>query len=98
MGGTMAHLKPNKYKELYRKDCTGHASLDAMRREVLHRIGDIDVEYEIRLDEIERSSTDLELKSHIKKQIMAAHHERRESYVELVTTLRQRQLRLSFSQ
>jgi len=67
-----------------------------MMREVLHRLGDIDVEYEIRLDAIERGCGDQELKSHIRKKIRAAHHERREPYVELLATLRQRQLRLSF--
>ncbi|PVE24564.1 hypothetical protein DC522_09475 [Microvirga sp. KLBC 81] len=94
----MAHLKQNNYKELYRKDCTGSPSIDSMMREVLHRLGDIDAEYEIRLDQVERSCVDQELKSHIRKKIRAAHYERREPYVELLTTLRQRQHRLSFTQ
>jgi hypothetical protein len=67
-----------------------------MMREVLHMLGNIDVEYEIRLDEIERSCADHELRSHIQKKIRAAHRERREPYVELITSLRQRQQRLSF--
>ncbi|WP_445502446.1 hypothetical protein [Microvirga sp. G4-2] len=94
----MAHLKQNNYKERNRNDCTGSPGIDAMMREVLHRLGDIDVEYEIRLDEVEHSCTDQELKSHIKKKITAAHYERREPYVELLTTLRQRQQRLSLAQ
>ncbi|KLK92903.1 hypothetical protein AA309_11675 [Microvirga vignae] len=94
----MAHLKQNNYKELYCKDCNGSPSIDAMMREVLQRLGDIDVEYEIRLDQVEHSCADQELKSHIKKKITAAHYERREPYVELLTTLRQRQHRLSFAQ
>ena len=71
-------------------------SIDSMMREVLHMLGNIDVEYEIRLDEIERSCTDQELRSHIQRKIRAAHRERREPYVELLTSLRQRQQRLSF--
>jgi hypothetical protein len=91
----MAHLKPDNYQELHRQDCSGSASIDSMMREVLHKLGDIDVEYEIRLGEVERRSADQELKSHIQKKIRAAHQERREPYVALLATLRQRQLRLS---
>jgi len=71
-------------------------SIDSMMREVLHRLGDIDVEYEIQLDELERSSADQELKAHIGRKIRAAHRERREPYVELLASLRRRQHRLSF--
>ncbi|SCZ03447.1 hypothetical protein [Microvirga guangxiensis] len=70
-------------------------SIDSMVREVLHRLGDIDVAYEIKLYQVEDSTADQELKSHIKRKIRAAHHERREPYVELLTTLRQRQHRTS---
>ncbi len=94
----MAHLKTNHYKEIYHNSRTGPASLDSMMREVLHMIGNIDFEHEVALDRLEKSATDQELKSHIKKKIRAAHEERREPYVELLTTLRQRQHRLSFPQ
>ena len=70
-------------------------NIDSMVREVLHRLGDIDVAYEIELYRVDGSAADQELKSHIKKKIRAAHHERRVPYVELLTTLRQRQHRTS---
>ena len=91
----MAHLKQNNYKELYYKNCASSPSIDSMMREVLHLLGNIDFEYEVELDKIEKDSSDLELKDHIKRRIRAAHRERHEPYVELLTTLRQRQHRLS---
>ncbi|MCG7394330.1 hypothetical protein MHY87_15610 [Microvirga sp. ACRRW] len=94
----MAHLKPNNYKELYSRDYNGSPSIDAMMREVLHMLGNIDFEHEMELDRLEKSATDQELKSYIKRKIRAAYEERREPYVELLATLRQRQHRLSFSQ
>ncbi len=94
----MAHLKPNNYKELYRKDCTASPSIDSMMREVLHMLGNIDFEHEVELDRLEKSSTNQELKTYIKRKIRTAHQERREPYVALLTTLRQRQHRLSFTQ
>jgi hypothetical protein len=90
----MAHLKHNRYQELYSQD-TDSPSIDAMMREVLHMLGNIDFEYEIEVDRLEKSATDRELKHFIQRRIRAAHHERREPYVELLTTLRQRQHRLS---
>jgi hypothetical protein len=92
----MAHLKPNNYKELTSRNYNGSPSIDAMMREVLHMIGNIDFEREVELDKLEKSSTDQELKSYIREKISAAYEERREPYVELLTTLRQRQQRLSF--
>jgi hypothetical protein len=70
-------------------------SIASMMREVLHLLGNIDFEHEIQLAKLENSNTDQELKSHIGKKIRAAHRERREPYLELLTTLRQRQQRLS---
>ncbi|MXQ12718.1 hypothetical protein [Microvirga makkahensis] len=67
----------------------------SMMREVLHMLGDIDAEYEIRLDRAEHSAADPELKAHIKRKIRTAHRERREPYVELLASLRQRQQGLS---
>lgn len=92
----MAHLKHNNYKELYRSDGTDAASIDTMMREVLHRLGDIDFQYEVELNKAEMNGSDQELKDHLKRRIRAAHHERREPYVELLATLRQRQHRLSY--
>ncbi|HEU6440868.1 MAG TPA: hypothetical protein VFF38_00790 [Microvirga sp.] len=67
----------------------------SMMREVLHMLGNIDAEYEIRLDRAERSAADPALKAQIKGKIRAAHRKRREPYVELLASLRQRQQRLS---
>lgn len=70
-------------------------SIDSMMREVLHRLGDLDADCEIRLDQIERSATDREVKAFIKGTIRAAYRERRAPYMEILATLRQRQQRLS---
>jgi hypothetical protein len=69
--------------------------LGSMMQEVLHKLGDIDVEYEIWLDQVEHSRADQELKEHLKKKIRAAHRERREPYENLLISLRQREHRLS---
>lgn len=91
----MAHLKPNTYKELYSRDDDGSSSVDALMREVLHMIGNIDFEHEVELDKLERSSADQELKNYIRSKIAAAYERRREPYLELLTLLRQRRQRTS---
>lgn len=91
----MAHLKHNQYQEIYRSQNSDTSSIDAMMREVLHMLGNIDFQYEVELDRADRHSSCDAVKDHIKRKIRAAHHERREPYVELLTTLRQRQHRLS---
>jgi hypothetical protein len=91
----MARLKHKIYRELHRSDASGSSGLDAMMREVLHMLGNIDFQHEVELDRAETRTSDDALKEHIKKQIRAAHHERREPYVELLATLRQRQHRLA---
>jgi hypothetical protein len=93
----MAHLKHNNYQEIYRHNPDA-PSIDAMMREVLHRLGNIDFEYEVAVDKLEQSAADQEFKRRIMRRIRAAHHERRKPYVELLTTLRQRQHRLSENQ
>jgi len=90
----MAHLKQNNYQELYRSD-TDTPGIDAMMREVLHMLGNIDFQYAVELDKAEMHASTDTVKDHLKRRIRAAHHERREPYVELLTTLRQRQLRLA---
>lgn len=70
-------------------------SIASMMREVLHLLGNIDFEHEIQLAKLESSDTDQELKAHIGKKIRAAHRERREPYLELLTTLRQREHKIS---
>jgi len=91
----MAHLKRNNYKELYSKEYKDCPSIDAMMRDVLHMLGNIDFEHEVELDRLEKCGADQELKLYIRKRIRAAYEERREPYVALLTTLRQRQQRLS---
>lgn len=91
----MAHLKQDNYKELQRSNGADSPSIDSMMREVLHMLGNIDFEYEVELDRIGKSPIDQNVKGYIRKKIIAAHHERREPYVELLTKLRQRQHRLS---
>ena len=93
----MAHLKQNTYKELYRKECAGSPGIDAMMREVMHMLGDIDFEYEVALDKMERNLIDPATKKDIRRKIEAAHRARREPYVELLAQLRQRRHRLAFA-
>ncbi|WP_243374785.1 hypothetical protein [Microvirga solisilvae] len=92
----MAHLKPNNYKELSSRNYNGSPRIDAMMREVLHMIGNIDFEHEVELDKLQKSAANQELKGYIERKIRAAYAERRGPYVELLATLRQRQHRLSF--
>lgn len=89
----MAHLNHHRYQELCRHE-TDSPSIDAMMREVLHRLGNIDFEYKVEVDKLERSAADQEFKNRMERRIRAAHHERRGPYVELLATLRQRQHRL----
>jgi hypothetical protein len=95
-GGNMPPSQQNEVILRQEQPPAHSPSIDSMMREVLHMLGNIDVEYEIQLDQVERTATDQELKAHIQKKIRAAHRERREPYVELLTSLRQRQHRLSF--
>jgi len=93
----MAHLTSNDNNEAYSGIHASSPSIDSMMREVLHKLGNIDFEHEVELDRLEQSNADRELKLHIRKKIRAAYEERREPYVELLTTLRQRQHRISTS-
>ena len=60
----MAHLKQNNYKEIYRHNPDA-PSIDAMMREVLHRLGNIDFEYEIAVDKLEQSAADAATTIHV---------------------------------
>ncbi len=91
----MAHLKHHQYQELYRSQSTDTSSIDAMMREVLHMLGNIDFQYEVELDKADLHASTHEVKDRVKRKIRAAHHARREPYVALLTTLRQRQYRLA---
>ena len=72
-------------------------SLNAMMREVLHTLGDIDFAAEVDLENVEVSARDPKLKEHIKSKIRAAHRERRQPYVDLLETLRRQQHHQSFA-
>jgi hypothetical protein len=91
----MAHLKQNNDQELYRSPNADAPSIGAMMREVLHMLGNIDFQYEVELDKADLHASTHEVKDRIRRKIRAAHHERREPYVALLTTLRQRQYRLA---
>jgi glycosylphosphatidylinositol transamidase (GPIT) subunit GPI8 len=91
-------MESNKYElfNVHESRITIHTpSIDSMMREVLHLLGNIDFDHNIQLQKLETSDADHELKSYIGKKIRAAHRERREPYIELLATLRQRQQRLS---
>ena len=83
---------PNKSEQIYRMYSP---SLDAMMREILHTLGDINFAAEVELENVEVSARDLKLKKHIKGKIRAAHRERRQPYVDLLETLRRQQHRQS---
>jgi len=65
-------------------------SIDAVMREVLHTLGNIDFENELELDKVDRNVADEDLKRYIKEKIRAAHRERRQPYVDLLNGLRRR--------
>jgi hypothetical protein len=95
IGGNMTHLKHDNDEKLHRSDYPDTSSIDAMMREVLHMLGNIDFAHDVELEKVDKNGTDQTLKTSLKRKIVAAHYERREPYVALLTTLRQRQHRLS---
>jgi hypothetical protein len=94
-GGIMESNKHELFNARENQFSIQTPSIASMMREVLHLLGNIDFEHEIQLARLENSDADQEMKSHIGKKIRAAHRERREPYLELLATLRQRQQRLS---
>ena len=85
---------PNMSHQTYRMYSP---SLDAMMREVLHTLGDIDFAAEVELEKVEVSARDPKLNEHLKSKIRAAHWERRQPYLDLLETLRRQQHRQSFA-
>lgn len=57
-------------------------------RKTLHRIGDIDHQLEAEIHEVDRASSDEELKNYIKHKIQLAYQKRRQPYVDLLNSLR----------
>jgi hypothetical protein len=70
--------------------------LQAMMWEILRTLGQIDADHNLRLDEIERSETEEELKEYVRRKLTAAHRERREPYVNRLEELRRQQHLQSF--
>jgi hypothetical protein len=70
--------------------------LQAMMWEILRTLSQIDAEHHLRLEEVERSAAEEELKEYVRQKLTAAHRERREAYVEQLEKLRQQQHRQSF--
>ena len=83
-------ITPNQTYRMY------SPSLNSMMREVLHTLGDIDFQHDVELEKVEKTVRDEGLKSTIKRKVQAAHREKRQPYVDLLETLRQRQHRQSF--
>jgi hypothetical protein len=85
-------IMPNKSQQIYRMYSP---SLDAMMREILHTLGDINFAAEVELENVEVSARDPKLKEHMMSKVRAAHRERRQPYVDLLETLRRQQHRQS---
>ena len=62
-------------------------SLDLMMKEVARTLGNIDFEHQVELEKVERSASAKELKQYIREKLRAAHHERRQPYVDLLNQL-----------
>jgi hypothetical protein len=68
-----------------------------MMQELLRTLANIDCQHEDELNKLKRSTTDEELKKHIKEKLLERHRERREPYVSLLTELRKQQHRKAFA-
>ena len=82
---------------MYKTYRVASPTVDAMMREVLHTLGNIDFQHEAELERLESGAMDEQLKSHIRGRLLARHRERREPYVELLAELRKRQHRLALA-
>ncbi|MPR11004.1 hypothetical protein [Microvirga tunisiensis] len=85
-------IMPNKSQQNYRMYSP---SLDAMMREILHTLGDINFAAEVELENVDVSAREPKLKEHMMSKVRAAHQERRQPYVDLLETLRRQQHRQS---
>jgi len=72
-------------------------SLDLMMKEVARTLGHIDFEHQVELEKVERSASGKELKQYIREKLRAAHHERRQPYVDLLNQLWMQQRGQSFA-
>jgi hypothetical protein len=85
---------PNRSHYIYRMYSP---IVDAMMREVLHTLGDIDFAADVELENVEVSAREAKLKEHIKTKIRAAQQQKRKPYVDLLETLRWQQHRQSLA-
>jgi len=72
------------------------SELQAMMWEILRTLSRIDADHNLRLEEVERSAAEEELKEYVRRKLTAAHRERREPHVNYLEKLRQQQHRQSF--
>ena len=72
-------------------------SLDLMMKEVARTLGHIDFDHQVELEKVERSASAKELKQYIREKLRAAHHERRQPYVDLLNQLWMQQRGQSFA-
>ena len=57
-------------------------------REALHRMGEIDYQRDLEIGKVDAASADEALKYYIKEKVRLVHQNRRQPYVDLLTTLR----------
>ena len=72
-------------------------SLDLMMKEVARTLGHIDFDHQVELEKVEKSASAKELKQYIREKLRAAHHERRQPYVDLLNQLWMQQRGQSFA-
>ena len=72
-------------------------SLDLMMNEVARTLGHVDFEHQVELEKVEKSASAKELKQYIREKLRAAHHERRQPYVDLLNQLWMQQRGQSFA-
>jgi hypothetical protein len=65
--------------------------------QIIRTLSQIDADYNLRLDELERSPTAEEVKGHVRQKLRAEHRQQREPYVTQLEELRQQQRRQSFA-
>lgn len=68
----------------------------SMMWENLRTLSRIDADHNLRLEEVERSAAEEELKEYVRQKLTAAHREQREPYVNHLEKLWQQQHRQSF--
>ena len=60
-------------------------------RDVLHAIGDIDYKHAVEIHNVDKNSSDEIIRRYAKHKIRSAYQKRRQSYIDLLNTLRMQQ-------